>query len=274
MRFADLHLHTYHSDGMRSPRDIVELAASHQLDIIAISDHDNLAAFHEAAPLAHERSILLIPAVELSAAYRGVDVHILAYSFDPEDAKIAERLEHFRQARETRGIRMVENLQQLGYPITTEQVQALSGDGALGRPHVARALIESGVVESIDDAFRTLLKPGKPGFVPKARLDVDDAVEMIHAAGGLLSVAHPTLYPDHQTIVPELFERGVDGVEAHHPKVDLDAQRFYIELAKYHGKIVTGGSDDHGFDGREAIGSVRVPEDEIQMIVERVEQRA
>ena len=274
MRFADLHLHTHHSDGIRTPREIVELAAKFQLGIVAISDHDNLAAYDEAEDVAEELSILLIPAVELSAAYLGVDVHILAYAFDSGDETIASRLEEFRTARETRGLRMVEKLRELGYPITVERVQELCGDGAMGRPHVARALVEAGVVDSIDDAFRKLLKPGMAAFVPKARLEAEEAILMIHAAGGLLSVAHPTLYPEHEVIVQEMFEMGVDGVEAFHPKVDLEAQKYYTELARHQGKFVTGGSDDHGFDGRQAIGSIRVPEHEVRLIVERVEQSA
>lgn len=274
MRFADLHLHTTHSDGVRSPGEVVELALRHSLSIIAISDHDQIAAFDEIASDAAGSGILSIPAVELSCAYRGIDVHLLAYAFDPQNAPLQRRLEQFREVRRDRGRQMVENLVACGIPITLERVAELCGGGAMGRPHVARALVEAGVVTTIDEAFVQWLGPGCPGFASKARFDVSEAVDVIHRAGGVLSIAHPTIYPDDRRIVPEILDLGVDGIEVFHPQVDLESQRFYDELARYRGALVTGGSDDHGFEGRCDIGTIRVPEERITPILERVEIRA
>lgn len=274
MRFADLHLHTVHSDGIRSPREVIDLGVEHRLDILAISDHDNVAAYAEVVDYAAERSILLIAATELSAEYRGIDIHLLAYAFSIGNAELQRALEQFRESRQRRGITMVEKLRSLGYDIEMRRVEELRGDGALGRPHVARALVEIGAAESIDDAFDRLLTPGRPGFVPKPRFSIDEAIRLVHSAGGLLSLAHPSLYPGHRTIVQELMEMGIDAIEVLHPKVGNDDLLFYEALARHHGRFVTGGSDDHGYDDRQSIGTVRLSEERIGPILERVEMRA
>ena len=164
-RFADLHLHTYHSDGTRSPREVIDLARERGLDIVAISDHDNIAAYFEVKRYADERGVILIAATELSCGYDGVDVHILAYAFNTFDERIDERLRRFRDVRHRRGYAIVEKLRQLGYDISPERVEQLAAGGAMGRPHVARALVESGRVASISEAFNQLLGSGKPAYV-------------------------------------------------------------------------------------------------------------
>src|SRR5207245_4332105 len=126
MRYADLHTHTYHSDGTRSPREVIDVARAHGLEIVAISDHDNLAAYFEIKPYAESVRVALVPAVELSCAYEGVDVHILAYAFDPLDQRVEKRLRHFREMRQMRGRRMMERLRSLGYDISTERVEQLA----------------------------------------------------------------------------------------------------------------------------------------------------
>ena len=270
-RFADLHLHTYHSDGTRSPREVVDLARTHGLDIIAISDHDNVAAYFEIKPYADERGITLIPATELSCAYAGVDVHILAYAFDPFDERIDAHLRRFRETRQNRGAAIVDRLKALGYDIDLGRVEQLAAGGALGRPHVARALVEAGHVSSVSEAFDRLLGTGKPGNVDKARFSVEEAMALIHGAGGLLSIAHPSLYPNAERIVPELLDAGIDAVEILHPDVPEDDRERYRNLARFRGRFVTGGSDDHGAaKSVETIGTIRVPEALIEPILERL----
>jgi predicted metal-dependent phosphoesterase TrpH len=238
-RFADLHLHTFHSDGTRSPREVVDLAREHGLDIIAISDHDNVAAFFEIKPYADDRGITLIQATELSCAYDGVDVHILAYAFDPFDERIGVHLRLFRESRQRRGHAIVERLQSLGYNIDVARVEQLAAGGALGRPHVARALVERGYVASVSEAFDKLLGTGKPANVEKARFSVEDALTLIHGAHGLLSIAHPSLYPNADRIVADLLDAGIDAVEVFHPDVpDEDRERFR-NMARFRGKFVT-----------------------------------
>jgi 3',5'-nucleoside bisphosphate phosphatase len=271
VRYADLHTHTYHSDGTRSPREVIDVALAHGIEIIAISDHDNLAAYFEIKRYADERGVTLIPATELSCAYEAVDVHILAYAFDAHDERIEARLRRFREARQTRGRRIVDRLRALGYDIHSDRVEELAAGGAVGRPHVARALVEGGYVASVSDAFDTLLRPGKPGYVEKDRFAVDEAVTLIHAAGGVTSIAHPTLYPDHARIVPQLLDAGIDGIEVLHPDVDEAWRETYASMARSRGKMLTGGSDDHGtVKTTETLGTIKVPEEWISSILDRV----
>ena len=271
MRYADLHLHTYHSDGTRSPKEVVDVARVHGLGIIAISDHDNLAAYYEIKSYADQCRLTLIPAIELSCAFEGVDVHVLAYAFDPLDERIDQRLRGFRETRHRRGYAIVERLRSLGYEIRPERVDELAAGGAMGRPHVARALVEAGYVASVSEAFDKLLGTGKPGYIEKERFRVSEAVSLIRAAGGVTSIAHPTLYPDHERLVPRLLDSGVDGIEVMHPDVDaLDRER-YTNLARFRGKMTTGGSDDHGsVKTSETLGTIKVPESMIGPILERL----
>jgi predicted metal-dependent phosphoesterase TrpH len=271
MRYADLHTHTYHSDGTRSPAEVIDVALANGIEIVAISDHDNLAAYFEIKAYADERGVTLIPAAELSCAYEGVDVDILAYAFDPHDERIETRLRRLREGRQTRGRRIVERLRALGYNISSERVEQLAAGGSVGRPHVARALVEAGYVASVSDAFDKLLRSGKPGYVEKDHFAVDEAVKLIHAIGGVTSIAHPTLYPDHERIVPHLLDAGIDGVEVLHPDVDEASRESYTNLARFRGKMLTGGSDDHGTAKKKlTLGTVKVPEGWIGPILERL----
>jgi predicted metal-dependent phosphoesterase TrpH len=271
MRFADLHTHTYHSDGTRSPREVVDVAMQHGISILAISDHDNLAAYFEIKPYADTVGMTLVPATELSCMHRGVDVHLLAYAFDPHDERIEQRLRHFRETRQRRGVAMVGKLRDLGLEITCERVEELAAGGCVGRPHVARALVEGGYVASVAEAFDRFIGSGKPGYVHKERFAVPDALELIHTAGGIVSIAHPSLYPDHVTLVPELFDLGVDAIEVLHPSVPDEDRDRYRNLARFRGKFSTGGSDDHGtVKTSETLGTIKVPEIAIGPILERV----
>ena len=271
MRYADLHTHTFHSDGTRSPREVIDVALAHGIEIVAISDHDNLAAFYEVRGYARERGVTLVPAIELSCAFEGVDVHVLAYAFDPVDEAIDARLQSFRRTRLRRGHQIVRRLQELGHPISLERVEQLAAGGAMGRPHVARALVEAGHAASVSDAFDRWLGTGKPAYVEKERFRIAEAVSLVHAAGGVTSVAHPTLYPDHELLVPRLLDAGIDGIEVLHPDVgELDRER-YSNLARFRGKIATGGSDDHGTVKTSlTLGTIRVPETAIGAILERL----
>lgn len=271
MRYADLHTHTTHSDGTRSPREVIDVARAHGIEIVSISDHDNLAAFFEIKMYAESAGVTLVPGVELSCAYSGVDVHILAYAFDAFDERIDERLRRFRETRQKRGRRMVEKLRSLGYRISSERVEELAAGGAVGRPHVARALVEGHYVASVSDAFDRLIGAGKPAYVEKERFQIDEAVALFHSAGGVLSVAHPTLYPDADRIVPVALDAGVDAVEVFHPDVDEASREKYRNLARFRGKFVTGGSDDHGtVKTSETLGTIRVPENLLAPILDRL----
>lgn len=271
MRYADLHTHTHHSDGTRPAREVVDVARANGITILAISDHDNLAAYFEIRAYADEQGLTLVPAIELSCIFDGVDVHILAYAFDALDERIEPRLKSFRETRLRRGHLMVEKLRGLGYDIRAERVEELAGGGALGRPHVARALVEAGYVASVSEAFDTLIGTGKPGYVEKQRFSIAEAVSLIRSAGGVTSVAHPSLYPDHARLVARVLDAGVDAIEVMHPDVPAVDREMYTNMARFRGKFVTGGSDDHGKVKQvETLGTVKVPETLIEPILQRM----
>ncbi|HJW93630.1 MAG TPA: PHP domain-containing protein [Thermoanaerobaculia bacterium] len=266
-----MHTHTYHSDGTRSPREVIDLAREHGLDIVAISDHDNTAAFFEIHAHAEAAGVTLVPAIELSCIYDGIDVHVLAYAFNPTDERIEERLRGFRASRHRRGYAIVDRLRSLGYNISAERVDQLAAGGAMGRPHVARALVEAGYVSSVSEAFDKLLGTGKPAFIDKERFRIDEAVALIHDAGGVTSIAHPSHYPNHFELVPTLLDQGIDGVEVFHPDVPDDHRERFTQIARFRGKMITGGSDDHGtVKTSETLGTIRVPESAIAPILERL----
>lgn len=274
MRYADLHTHTYHSDGTRSPREVVDVAKASGIEILCISDHDNLAAFFEIKTYAESAGVLLVPGTELSCIYEGIDIHILAYAFDALDEKINARLRKFRETRQHRGLAIVDRLRSLGYPVDARRVEELAAGGALGRPHVARALVEARHVGSVSEAFDKFLGAGKPAYVDKERFAIDEAVSLIHAAGGVTSVAHPSHYPDHARVVAEILDAGIDAVEVMHPDVPGADREMYTTMTRFRGKFVTGGSDDHGsVKTAKTLGTVRVPEALIGPIVERMESK-
>jgi predicted metal-dependent phosphoesterase TrpH len=250
---------------------VIDLAREHGITIVAISDHDNLAAYFEIKSYADSVDVTLVPAAELSCGVDGVDVHILAYAFDPFNERVATRLAQFRESRHTRGYRMVDRLRALGYDISRDRVDELAAGGAMGRPHIARALVEKGYARSVAEAFDTLIGTGKPAYVEKERFRIDEAVTLIHNAGGVTSIAHPTQYPGNDALVPALLDAGIDAVEVFHPDVDADARDRFTNVARFRGKFITGGSDDHGkVKTSETLGSVRVPETLIGPILERL----
>jgi predicted metal-dependent phosphoesterase TrpH len=250
---------------------VVDVALAHGIDILAISDHDNLAAFYEIKPYADAHGVTLIPAMELSCGYEGVDIHVLAYAFDAHDERIDARLRAFRETRHRRGYAIVERLRSLGCAITAERVDELAAGGAMGRPHVARALVEAGYVASVSEAFDKYLGTGKPAYIEKERFRIDEAVTLIRSAGGVTSIAHPTLYPEHERRVPELLDAGIDAIEVLHPEVDEENRGRYTALARFRGKFTTGGSDDHGtVKTSETLGTIRVPESAIGPILDRL----
>jgi 3',5'-nucleoside bisphosphate phosphatase len=255
---------------VRSARAVIDLVGEHQLEIIAISDHDNVGAYHEIAGYAADRGIQLIPAIELSTSHAGEDVHLLAYGFDASSQRLAETLEQFRQRRKGRSALMVERLIEQGVPISRERVVELAGSGSMGRPHIARALLESGAVASFPEAFDRYLSPGMPGYVDVERISARSAIELIHDLGGITSVAHPTVYLNHREIVTTLIDEGLDAIEVFHPDVRGEESDFYLDLAKQRRLLVTGGSDDHGIEGAMALGTSFLQEPYLTPLLERL----
>jgi len=265
---VDLHLHSTASDGTTAPSGVVELAAACGLQSIALTDHDSTAGIAEARKAGSKVGVDVITGIEMSTAFTRGELHMLGYLIDPENSTLRDRLQQFRDSRERRAETIVERLQAAGIPITLERVLASAAGGAIGRPHVARALVEAGQAISVADAFDRFLVPGKVGYVPHFRLTPPEAIELIHAANGVAVLAHPYSTGAVETIVPELVADGLDGLEVFYSLYNDDQQAFLARLAGHHDLVPTGGSDFHGTGEREGheIGSANVPDDTVDRL--------
>lgn len=257
--YIDLHLHTNFSDGVATPAELLDMVRQRQLIAFAVADHDNLDGYRAVKGLLTDDDPELIPGVEFSVAHDDLDMHMLAYGFDPDNAELNEAIEKFQENRNRRGEKMVERLNQLGIDLTIEQVQKIAGGAAIGRPHVAQALAAVGAVPSYEASFRTYIGRDKPAYVPKANFVPAETIRIVHRAGGVAVLAHPTIDNtiDHLEMLTGL---GLDGVEIYHPSVGKANRDRFKHLAERYRLITTGGSDYHGLEGRYGIvGSEKVP---------------
>ena len=246
----DLHSHSNASDGTDPPAEVMRRARAAGLDVIALTDHDTMAGVGPARR-ALPAGLTLVPGMELSCRLDGHSVHLLAYHADPAHAGLAEELAAITTDRLRRARDMVARLRELGVDITWEQVAALAGDGVVGRPHIARAMVEAGAIARPEQAFTPeWIGPGGRAYVGRYALDPEEAVRLVSAAGGVSVLAHPALPARGWVIGDEVIERlaraGLGGLEVAHPDQD-GAQRTRLgALAASLGLVSSGGSDDHG----------------------------
>ena len=263
---ADLHLHSRHSDGTLPPARLMELCAGQGLEAASLTDHDTVSGVAEALEAGRRLGIRVLSGVELSAEFRGHEVHLLGYGFDPGDPALLSALEDHRREREQRAERIVARLNQLGVPLRLEQVFEAADGGVLGRPHLADALLRSGLVSTFQGAFDRYLNPGRPAFISRIRFGLEQAREVIEGAGGLLVLAHPHLNLSSANI-RLLAEEGIGGLETVHPGLKPSQSRELEELADRLGIPATGGSDCHGPGrGPMCLGSLRVPPETVDRI--------
>ncbi|MEX2969006.1 PHP domain-containing protein [Streptomyces sp. C184] len=246
----DLHTHSTASDGTDTPAELVRHAAAAGLDVVALTDHDTVGG-HAEARAALPAGLTLVTGAELSCRIDGVSLHLLAYLFDPEEPELARERELVRDDRVPRAQGMVAKLRDLGVPITWEQVARIAGDGAVGRPHLATALVELGVVPSVSDAFTSewLANDGR-AYVDKHELDPFDAIRLVKAAGGVTVFAHPLAVKRGscvpESVIAELAASGLDGIEADHMDHDAPTRARLHGMAADLGLLATGSSDYHG----------------------------
>ncbi|WP_411073159.1 PHP domain-containing protein [Streptomyces sp. cmx-4-25] len=246
----DLHTHSTASDGTDSPAELVRNAAAAGLDVVALTDHDTTRG-HAEAVAALPEGLTLVTGAELSCRLDGIGLHMLAYLFDPEEPALLAERELVRDDRVPRARAMVDKLRDLGVPVTWEQVARIAGDGSVGRPHVAEALVELGVVPDVSGAFTSeWLADGGRAHVGKHELDPVEAIRLVKAAGGVTVFAHP-LAVKRGRVLPEaaiarLAEAGLDGVEVDHMDHDEATRARLRGLAKELGLLTTGSSDYHG----------------------------
>ncbi|MFZ3596747.1 PHP domain-containing protein [Streptomyces sp. BH104] len=246
----DLHTHSTASDGTDSPAGLVRNAAASGLDVVALTDHDTTRG-HAEAVAALPEGLTLVTGAELSCRLDGVSMHMLAYLFDPEEPALLAERELVRDDRVPRAKGMIAKLNELGVPVTWEQVARIAGDGSVGRPHVATALVELGVVPTVSDAFTgDWLADGARAYVPKHETDPFEAIRLVKAAGGVTVFAHPAAVKRGRTVpesaIAKLAEAGLDGIEVDHMDHDAATRERLRGLAADVGLLTTGSSDYHG----------------------------
>lgn len=293
-KFVDLHIHSNYSDGLLSPKEIVNYALKCNLTAIAIADHDTTLAIPEAVEEGKKINIEIVPAVELSAetenlasdvpfpqdtnrsgAYQGKEMHILGYYIDWRNVAFQEKLHFFRQKRKERAYLIYEKLLKLGIKLNPKILENISQENrSFGRLHFARALVKEGYVSNISEAFELYLDYGKSAYVEKVRLKPKEAIELILHLGGIPILAHP-YFASLEKIISLLVSYGLKGIEVWHSKHSLSFTQRFISLAKKEGLLMTGGSDFHGeidremlLRGNRLIGNLRIP----YSIVEEMKQ--
>lgn len=246
----DLHTHSTASDGTDSPSELVRNAKAAGLDVVALTDHDTVAG-HPEAKAALPGGLTLVPGAELSCRLDGISLHMLAYLFDPAEPELSRERELVRDDRVPRAQGMVRKLRELGVPVTWERVAEIAGDGAVGRPHIATAMVEAGVVDTVGDAFTEewIANDGR-AYVDKHELNPFDALRLIKGAGGVAVFAHPLAAKRGQTVpesaIADLAEAGLDGVEADHMDHEPATRARLHGIAAELGLLATGSSDYHG----------------------------
>lgn len=257
---VDLHAHTVFSDGLFTPEELVAEAKRLNLTAVAITDHDAMGGVERAVAAGRKLGVEVVPGVEMSSTISGIDVHILGYYVDYGAEAAREFLELIREKRRERAEKMVAKLNELGVPVKMARVEELAAGAAIGRPHVAQAVAETGKVANADEAFCRYIGFDLPAYFPKMQLSPKQVMDFIHAHGGIAVVAHPGTYRN-DAVLYAAISAGADGVEVWHPDHSEHDSDRYREIAQKNGLITTGGSDCHGGrkQGKIYLGQVAVP---------------
>ncbi len=272
---ADLHLHTTASDGRLKPGELIELVAEKGLDVISITDHDTVNGIRDGLTAAVRfPAISLIPGVEISTDVPQGEVHVLGYFIDFTDAEFLSRLEEMRNSRQLRARRMVEKLAELGLPVRWERVHELAGGGAVGRPHIAEAMLEAGYITSFKEAFEKYIGKNGPAYASRFKISPVDAVRMVVQAKGLPVLAHPTFVNDLEGLLPDLIKAGMIGMEVYYKDYAPNTVDDLAAIADRNGLVKTGGTDYHAFGDEEEVvpGGVTVPEESVRRLYEMADK--
>ncbi|MCX7019714.1 MAG: PHP domain-containing protein [bacterium] len=242
-------MHSTHSDGALSPRELVRMACGLGLDAIALTDHDTISGVAEAQSAGAEMGVRVLPGVEISVEYGSKTVHMLGYRISSGAAKLSKGLADIQRGRMERNHKMIARLNELGVPITYDDVEREAGGDVIGRPHFAKALVRLGAVAEFE-AFDKYLARGAPAYVDRLKFSPEDSIAMIREAGGVAVLAHPKyiIFPPDETLemlVLRLKDCGMQGIECHYSDHTPEETEEYLALSRRHGLIVTGGSDFH-----------------------------
>ena len=275
---ADLHVHTRASDGDLDPEQAVSQARFSGLDTVAVTDHDTVAGTQEALDSAKKHGIEVIAGVEISAVFEPGTLHILGY-FPSYPQGFEQALKPLQEARKLRFPRMVEKLNRLGIDISLEDVLKIAGNAQVGRPHIAKALINKGSVRDFDEAFSRYLAKGRPAYVEKEKMSPREAVRTILAHNGIPVLAHPFTLdlekPEFRRFIRELADYGLMGIEISYPEHTRSQKRLFAQIAREHGLLITGGTDYHGpGQGGLTIGAYGLDKEALSVFRERLYQRS
>lgn len=270
LRRADLHMHTRCSDGRLSPSELIRHARDSGLHAIAITDHDCVDGLDEAVAVGERLGVQVVPGIEMSVTVGLREAHLLGFFFDPTEPQLVAHLQKYRDIRERRVQGIVNRLGELGVPVTIEDVLDIADGAVLGRPHIAAAVVRNNHAASEQDVFDAYLKEGAPGYVPKPPFPAEDALDMLHRAGGIGVLAHPGHWTS-DAAVKHLVRSGLDGLETVHPSHDYGLRQYYRSMVRDYGLIETGGSDYHGFRNvdEENLGRFSVPFAQLESIEDR-----
>jgi hypothetical protein len=257
----DLHIHTSASDGTLGAAEAIAVASQTGVEVVGVADHDTLDGIGPALAAGQQHGVTVVPAVEINTDYGPAEAHVLGYFVDHQSAQLNAVLDDIRRRRLERMREMIVRLDRLGLRLQEGRVLELAGGRSVGRPHVARALVEAGYVRSGGEAFARYIGRGQPAYVPRYRLTPEAAAAAIHAAGGVTVLAHPAKLGD-DLLIQALAEQGIEGLEAFHPDQGRAPAGHYVAMARQLRLLVTGGTDSHGprSDRPVAIGAVAVPD--------------
>jgi 3',5'-nucleoside bisphosphate phosphatase len=269
MNQVDLHAHTNASDGSLSPAMLVSRASRLALKVIAITDHDTVAGIAEGLAAGQAAGVEVIPGVEINTDVPGAEVHVLGYFVDHTHAELNTELARIREGRVGRARRMADVLTGMGAPVTFERILQIAGEGAIGRPHVAQALLEAGHVSTYGEAFVKYIGRNSPAYVERMKFSPAEACALIRRAGGLPVLAHPVFFDrygaikaafDLEAMLPEMLAAGLAGIEVYYPGYDAITIEHLLGLARRYGLLATGGTDFHGIRASEPdLGGIYVP---------------
>ncbi|MBI2329513.1 MAG: PHP domain-containing protein [Chloroflexi bacterium] len=277
MSRVDLHLHSTASDGRLTPVEVISKSAEAGLTTISLTDHDTVDGIVPALEAAKTFPWLkVIPGVEISSYAPEGEIHILGYFIDYTSPELQANLKRMRYSRQERAQGMIAKLKKLGLPIEWQRVKEIAGGGAIGRPHLAQAMLEKGYITSFKEAFTRYIGGGGPAYVERDKMTPLEAVTLILRASGLPVLAHPLTSHDPETIIIELKAAGLVGIEAYYGEYTAEEINRLVSLAKKHGLIATGGSDYHGIDTstETMIGGADVPVESAEQLIALAEQRA
>jgi hypothetical protein len=272
---VDLHLHSTESDGRLPPGELIQLCYDNGVRRLALTDHDTTNGLPIAIEAGQKLGVEVIPGIELSTDIPGTEVHVLGHFVDYTDAAFQEKLHQFQLGRLGRAEGMVAKLGELGVPISWGRVKEIAGEGSVGRPHVAQALLEAGHVKSMPEAFDKYIGRNGPAYVERYKLTPEEAVALIHSVKGMAVLAHPLETAGLEAIIPDLVAAGLDGIECYYQGYGVKEVEHLVATARKHGLVPTGGSDYHGFpmsgmrEVTNAPGSVRIPPEVVDELLER-----